>query len=171
MATSIDDNAADGIIGKYKVGVFKNDYTSIKWGKKYVTPQIFGKRYWYASGSKSGKKYKKVGHNGESNNIPYYKLDSAKQTTCNDYINNIKKCRKNWIKAIGTGVTTYFASVLLVKISALVALLGHGAAAIAAIITTVTTSYAGYKETISYITDGYCSYCEVQDAYVNVSSL
>ena len=27
MATSIDDNAADGIIGKYKVGVFKNDYT------------------------------------------------------------------------------------------------------------------------------------------------
>ncbi len=29
MATSIDDNAADGIIGKYKVGVFKNDYTSI----------------------------------------------------------------------------------------------------------------------------------------------
>ncbi len=29
MATSIDDNAADGIIGKYKVGVFKNDYTNI----------------------------------------------------------------------------------------------------------------------------------------------
>ena len=27
MATSIDVGVADGIIGKYKVGVFKNDYT------------------------------------------------------------------------------------------------------------------------------------------------
>ena len=27
-ATSIDVGAADGIIDKYKVGVFKNDYTS-----------------------------------------------------------------------------------------------------------------------------------------------
>ena len=30
VATSIDDNAADGIIDKYKVGVFKNDYTSTR---------------------------------------------------------------------------------------------------------------------------------------------
>ena len=29
VATSIDAGAADGNIDKYKVGVFKNDYTSI----------------------------------------------------------------------------------------------------------------------------------------------